>query len=54
MTRADHVEVIPFKGERLGVHICEDAWTDAALSASRQLYTLRSGGRAWPARAPRC
>ena len=31
-------EPIPFKGERLGVHICEDAWTDTSLWAQRRLY----------------
>jgi NAD+ synthase (glutamine-hydrolysing) len=30
--------VVPFKGERLGIHICEDAWTDPALWTSRMLY----------------
>ncbi len=28
---AREINVIPFKGERLGVHICEDAWSDPAL-----------------------
>ncbi|MHB1296016.1 MAG: NAD+ synthase [Anaerolineae bacterium] len=29
---------IPFKGERLGVHICEDAWTEPALWPRRYVY----------------
>jgi len=29
---------IPFRGERLGVHICEDAWTDTSIWAQRKLY----------------
>ena len=29
---------ILFHGERLGVHICEDAWTDTSIWAQRRLY----------------
>ncbi len=36
---ADQIQVIPFKGEKLGVHICEDAWTDPTLWTKRNLYT---------------
>ncbi len=36
---APQIRVIPFKGERLGVHICEDAWTDPAFWAKRQPYS---------------
>jgi NAD+ synthase (glutamine-hydrolysing) len=35
---AAQVEVIPFKGERLGVHICEDAWTDPEIWPQRYFY----------------
>ena len=37
---APEVRAVPFKGERLGIHICEDAWTDSALWARRPLYTF--------------
>lgn len=36
---ADQIQVVPFKGEKLGVHICEDAWTDPSLWTKRNLYT---------------
>jgi NAD+ synthase (glutamine-hydrolysing) len=32
------VHVVPFKGEILGLHICEDAWTDPSLWTRRSLY----------------
>jgi NAD+ synthase (glutamine-hydrolysing) len=35
---AQEVRVVPFKGERLGIHICEDAWADPALWLGRPLY----------------
>jgi NAD+ synthase (glutamine-hydrolysing) len=35
--RGDSVEVVEFAGERLGVSICEDAWTDPAVWA-RPVY----------------
>ena len=35
---AEAVQVIPFKGERLGVHICEDAWTDPEIWPQRYFY----------------
>ncbi|MHB0855951.1 MAG: NAD+ synthase [Anaerolineae bacterium] len=35
---APEMHPIPFKGERLGVHICEDAWTDPALWPRRYVY----------------
>ena len=35
---APQIQVMPFKGERLGVHICEDAWTDPVFWSDRQLY----------------
>jgi len=31
-------QVIAFRGERLGVHICEDAWNDSTLWAARRYY----------------
>ena len=34
------VDLLPFKGERLGIHICEDAWTDTALWAKRRFYDV--------------
>ena len=37
---APSVSVIPFKGHRLGVHICEDAWTDTTLWSRRSLYDV--------------
>jgi len=37
---ASDVRVIPFKGERLGVHICEDAWADTELWARPRLYSF--------------
>jgi NAD+ synthase (glutamine-hydrolysing) len=35
---AETVQIIPFKGERLGVHICEDAWTDPEIWPQRYFY----------------
>lgn len=35
---APMIDVIPFRGERLGLHICEDAWTDYTRWSSRRLY----------------
>lgn len=32
------VQVVPFKGEVLGVNICEDAWNDPDLWPSRRVY----------------
>lgn len=37
---AQEVRVVPFKGEKLGIHICEDAWTDPALWSKRPLYAF--------------
>jgi NAD+ synthase (glutamine-hydrolysing) len=37
---AASVRTIAFKGECLGVHICEDAWTDTTLWAKRPLYDM--------------
>jgi len=37
--RADEVRVVPFKGERLGISICEDAWNDPALWPSKVSYS---------------
>jgi NAD+ synthase (glutamine-hydrolysing) len=37
---ASDVGVIPFKGERLGVHICEDAWNEPELWGQRNLYAV--------------
>jgi len=33
-----HAEVVPFKGRRLGISICEDAWNDPTLWPSRTRY----------------
>ncbi|NLG52020.1 MAG: NAD+ synthase [Chloroflexi bacterium] len=35
---ASEVQVVPFKGEKLGIHICEDAWADSQLWPRRSLY----------------
>jgi NAD+ synthase (glutamine-hydrolysing) len=35
---ATDVEVVLFKGETLGIHICEDAWTDPTLWSQRYTY----------------
>jgi len=35
---APEIGVVPFIGERLGLHVCEDAWTDPAFWARRALY----------------
>ncbi len=35
---APEVHVVPFKGERLGVSICEDAWNDPGLWPEGRLY----------------
>ncbi len=37
---APEVGVIPFRGERLGLHVCEDAWNDPALWEQRSLYAV--------------
>lgn len=34
------IHVTPFKGERLGLHICEDAWSDPALWSRRNRYDV--------------
>jgi NAD+ synthase (glutamine-hydrolysing) len=36
---AGSIDVVPFKGERLGISICEDAWAHEALR-TRRLYDL--------------
>jgi len=35
---ATDVKAISFKGQKLGLHVCEDAWTDPALWTRRPLY----------------
>lgn len=35
---ATDVEPIPFRGELLGVHICEDAWTEYSIWSRRRNY----------------
>jgi NAD+ synthase (glutamine-hydrolysing) len=35
---APDVAVVPFKGERLGIHVCEDAWNDPTFWSKRPLY----------------
>lgn len=37
---APAVQVTPCAGEQLGVHVCEDAWTDPALWSARSLYAI--------------
>src|SRR5512136_873144 len=37
---APEIRALAFKGEVLGITICEDAWTDAALWPEGQLYDL--------------
>ncbi|MFW6181364.1 MAG: NAD+ synthase [Spirochaetota bacterium] len=34
------VEPVPFKGERLGITVCEDAWNDPALWPGFRMYTF--------------
>jgi len=36
---ASELQVVPFKGEKLGLHICEDAWADSQLWPRRSLYS---------------
>ena len=36
---APQIAVLPFKGERLGLSICEDAWNDPALWPDGKMYT---------------
>ena len=36
--RHNGVAPLPFKGERLGIHICEDAWNDPELWPRRRMY----------------
>lgn len=35
---AADIQVVPFKGERLGIHVCEDAWTDLIVGPPAKLY----------------
>jgi NAD+ synthase (glutamine-hydrolysing) len=37
---AHEIETVPHGGALLGVHVCEDAWTDPALWNARYLYNL--------------
>jgi NAD+ synthase (glutamine-hydrolysing) len=37
---AESVQVTPFKGQRLGIHICEDAWTNTSLWSRKRPYAL--------------
>lgn len=37
---AHHIEPVPLGGARLGIHVCEDAWTDPALWNDRYLYNI--------------
>ena len=37
---ARHVEPVAFKGESLGIHVCEDAWMDAQMWPKRPPYAL--------------
>jgi len=37
---ARQIEPVPFKGESLGIHICEDAWMDPAMWPRRPPYDL--------------
>jgi len=37
---ARSVEPVPFKGESLGIHVCEDAWMDSAMWPKRPPYDL--------------
>ncbi len=37
---APAVQVSPWGAERLGIHVCEDAWTDPALWSRRNLYSV--------------
>ena len=46
---ADHVETIQFKGETLGISICEDAWNDKGFWPST-ILRYRSARRACPQR----
>ena len=36
--QASSVEVVPFKGEKLGITICEDAWNDEKLWPGNRMY----------------
>jgi NAD+ synthase (glutamine-hydrolysing) len=36
--QAPGVDVIPFKGEKLGINICEDAWNDEKLWPGNRMY----------------
>jgi len=35
---AEEVRVVPFRRERLGLHVCEDAWTDPSVGPPAKLY----------------
>ncbi len=35
---ADKIDVVEFKGETLGISICEDAWVDSSLRLTAQIY----------------
>ncbi len=37
---AQEIEAVPFGEDRLGVHVCEDAWTDPALWNARYMYSV--------------
>jgi NAD+ synthase (glutamine-hydrolysing) len=37
---SDRVEPLPFKGERLGITVCEDAWNDPALWPGFRMYSF--------------
>jgi NAD+ synthase (glutamine-hydrolysing) len=37
---AERIEAVSLGGARLGVHVCEDAWTDPALWNARHLYSV--------------
>ena len=36
--RRNNVQPLEFKGERLGIHICEDAWNDPELWPRQRMY----------------
>jgi NAD+ synthase (glutamine-hydrolysing) len=42
--RACGIDVIPYKGEKLGVLVCEDAWNDPAFWPGTSLYTCEPVG----------
>lgn len=35
---AEHISIVPFKGEKIGISICEDAWNNESLFPEHRIY----------------